>query len=341
MIIGVTGLYASGKDTVADYLKTNNFIHYSLSDEIREEAKRRKVKLTRDNLINIGNELREKYGSSILAERVKVRIKPHKDYVITSIRNPEEVKALAKEENFILVTVTADPRVRFQRLKTRAREEDPLTFHEFVEKEKLEQSADPTKQQMHKTIKLAKVTIKNNTTIEELNKKTAKFLTDLRKKFHKRPSWDEYFIEISKQVAQRGTCDRGKSGCVIVKDKRILTTGYVGSAAGTPHCDDTGHLMKKVVHNENYTSQHCVRTIHAEQNAICQAARAGISLKGATVYCKMEPCSVCAKMIINCGMTKVVCEKMYHAAHETRILFKQTGVKLEILDKTVETYSNQ
>ena len=251
--------------------------------------------------------------------------------IITGVRSPEELEYLKQHtERFKLILVHASREVRFARRSTT----DPQSFEAFFERDERDIKFKGTGQVIQK----ADYVVDNEGAIEAIYKQIEKIIQRID---YVRPSWDEYFIEISKQVAQRGTCDRGKSGCVIVKDKRILTTGYVGSAAGTPHCDDTGHLMKKVVHNENYTSQHCVRTIHAEQNAICQAARAGISLKGATVYCKMEPCSVCAKMIINCGMTKVVCEKMYHAAHETRILFKQTGVKLEILDKTVETYSNQ
>src|SRR3989344_6936165 len=88
-----------------------------------------------------------------------------------------------------------------------------------------------------------------------------------------RPSWDEYFINIANEVSKRATCDRGKSGCVIVKDKHILTTGYVGSPAGLPHCDEVGHLFKTTTHENGKITQHCMRTTHAEQNAICQSAK--------------------------------------------------------------------
>ena len=93
-----------------------------------------------------------------------------------------------------------------------------------------------------------------------------------------RPSWDQYFIDMMDTVATRATCDRGKSGCIIVKDRRIISTGYVGSPPGLAHCDDVGHLMKQVIDDDGTTRQHCMRTIHAEQNAICQAAKHGISL---------------------------------------------------------------
>ncbi len=158
---------------------------------------------------------------------------------------------------------------------------------------------------------------------------------------HKRPRWDEYFLGVSQEVAKRATCDRGRSGCVIVKDKRILTTGYVGSPIGLPHCDDVGHLMKSVDHGDGRITQHCVRTNHAEENAILQAARFGIPLEGATIYCRMTPCFTCAKSIINAGIKRVVAEKLYHASNDSIAVFKQAGVELEVLDTEIEQYPNQ
>jgi len=160
-------------------------------------------------------------------------------------------------------------------------------------------------------------------------------------KKQKRIGWDDYFIKISRAVAERATCDRGRSGAVIVKDKRILTTGYVGAPVGLPHCDEVGHQMHQVINEDNTISEHCIRTTHAEQNAICQAARFGISIKGATLYCKMEPCYACAKMIINVGIRRVVCEKKYHRGGLTRRVFKQAGVKLEVMNEKIERYRNQ
>jgi dCMP deaminase len=156
----------------------------------------------------------------------------------------------------------------------------------------------------------------------------------------KRPSWDEYFMEIARAVAKRATCDRGKSGCVVTKERHILVTGYVGAPAGLPHCDEVGHQMKTIIHEDGSTSQHCVRTAHAEQNAICQAAKLGVSLKGSTLYCKMTPCSTCAKMIINSGIKRVVAEKDYHASSDTKKMFKQAGIELEILNSEIEKYED-
>ena len=156
-----------------------------------------------------------------------------------------------------------------------------------------------------------------------------------------RPTWDEYFLEIMHAVAKRATCNRGKSGCVIARDKQILVTGYVGSPKGLPHCDEVGHLMKTVIHADNSQSQHCVRTTHAEQNAICQAAKLGISINKGTLYCSMTPCYTCAKMIINAGILRVVCEKKYHRGKESEELFKEAGIQLDYVSKEIEKYDDQ
>lgn len=148
-------------------------------------------------------------------------------------------------------------------------------------------------------------------------------------------------MEIARTVATRSTCDRGRVGCVIVRDKQILVTGYAGSPKGMPHCDEAGHQMKTMIHEDGHQSQHCVRTAHAEQNAIVQAAKLGIAIDGGTLYCKMTPCSTCAKMIINAGIRRVVCEKRYHAGAESEEMFRQAGVTLDFFDGTIEEYANQ
>jgi dCMP deaminase len=145
---------------------------------------------------------------------------------------------------------------------------------------------------------------------------------------NRRPSWDDYFLELADAASSRATCDRGKSGCVIVRDKQVLATGYVGSPAGLPHCDDVGHLMKKVIQENGEISEHCLRTVHAEQNAICQAAKRGISIEGATVYQRMTPCRTCAMLLINCGIKKVVCERKYQLAEESEQLLAEAGIEL-------------
>jgi dCMP deaminase len=158
---------------------------------------------------------------------------------------------------------------------------------------------------------------------------------------YQRPSWDDYFLEVAHAIAKRATCDRGRSGCVIAKNKQLLVTGYVGAPAGLPHCDEAGHQMKKVVHENGRETSHCVRTVHAEQNAICQAAKLGVAIDGATLYCRMTPCRTCAMLIINCGIVRVVCERKYHAGAESEELFRQAGISLEYKYDEMLEYDNQ
>lgn len=117
-----------------------------------------------------------------------------------------------------------------------------------------------------------------------------------------RVSWDSYFMAIAKQVATRATCDRKHVGAVIVRDKNVLATGYNGSLRGLPHCDEVGHLMQE---------GHCVRTIHAECNAILQAARRGVQIEGAEIYVTASPCFSCFKMIANAGLTRIAFGEFY------------------------------
>jgi dCMP deaminase len=155
---------------------------------------------------------------------------------------------------------------------------------------------------------------------------------------HIRPSWDDYFVEVMESISKRATCDRGRSGCVIVKNKQILVTGYVGSPMGLPHCDEEGHQFKKMLNEDGSISEHCIRTVHAEQNAICQAAKLGIPIDGATVYCRMTPCRVCAMLLINCGIKRVVCERKYHAGKESEEMFEKVGIELEYKYNEVQKY---
>ncbi len=174
-------------------------------------------------------------------------------------------------------------------------------------------------------------------------KKNPKKLKDKKENTKKyiRPSWDDYFMEVTKAIAKRATCDRGRSGCVIAKDNQLLVSGYVGSPTGFPHCDDVGHQMKKLIHEDGRITQHCVRTVHAEQNALVQAARRGVAVEGATIYTKMTPCRVCAMLLINAGIKRVVCEKRYHDGKESEQMFKKAKIELVYKSEEIEEYKNQ
>ncbi|MDE2188152.1 MAG: cytidine/deoxycytidylate deaminase family protein [Patescibacteria group bacterium] len=155
---------------------------------------------------------------------------------------------------------------------------------------------------------------------------------------YKRPSWDEYFMSIAELVGSRGTCDRGRSGCVIVRDKQILVTGYVGSPVGFAHCDEVGHEMHKVINDDGTESEHCIRTVHAEQNAIAQAAKLGIAINGSTLYCHMTPCYTCTKLMINAGIKKVVVLKDYHQSKKSKEAFENAGIHFIQINNEIEDY---
>ena len=171
-------------------------------------------------------------------------------------------------------------------------------------------------------------------------KKSKKLSQKLSKPKHIRPTWDEYFLEIMRTVSKRGTCDRGRASCVFVKNKQILVTGYAGSPVGFPHCDEVGHQMKKMIHEDGTITDHCVRTVHAEQNAICQAAKRGISIEGSTVYVNMTPCRICTMLLINCGVKRVMAGEKYHAGVESETMLAKAGIKLEFKSKKVVEYKN-
>lgn len=156
-----------------------------------------------------------------------------------------------------------------------------------------------------------------------------------------RPTWDDYFLQMAVLVGSRGTCDRGHAGTVLVKDRRLLASGYAGSPMGLPHCDDVGHEMHTVTHEDGTISRHCIRTTHSETNAIANAARFGVPIDGATAYSTMVSCYACAKIVINAGIKRFVAMRDYHASARTKEIFKQAGVKLEIINKEIQAYKDQ
>jgi dCMP deaminase len=141
-----------------------------------------------------------------------------------------------------------------------------------------------------------------------------------------RPSWDEYFLSIARLVATRSTCMRRNVGAVVVKNKQILATGYNGAPSGTTHCEAVGCLRQKLNVPSGERHELC-RALHAEQNAFLQAARHGVSLDGATIYITTQPCSICAKMIINVGIKKILFDGDYPDEMALEFL-KEAGIEL-------------
>ncbi|PWM49674.1 MAG: cytidine deaminase [Clostridiales bacterium] len=142
-----------------------------------------------------------------------------------------------------------------------------------------------------------------------------------------RPDWDTYFMRITKLVATRSSCLRRSVGAVLVKDKRILATGYNGAPAGMAHCEEAGCLRDQL-HIPSGERHELCRGLHAEQNAIIQAARQGTEIKDSTLYCTTAPCSLCAKMLINAGVTRIVYEGSY-PDERAMAFFAEAGVKVE------------
>ena len=305
MIIGLTGKNGSGKGEVAKFLRERGFEYHSLSDVIRTEAKKRKKPVTRGNLIAIGNDLRQKYGAGVLAKKLLDDLEVDRHYVIDSIRHPEEAKTLKTQNGFVLVQVAAPPKTRFQRIKSRARENDPKTFKEFIRVETVEgKSKIGSDQQLNQTLGLSDFTIQNSGTLEELHKKVAKLMMKIAAQ-KKRPDWDEYFMEIARVVSLRSNCVKRKVAAVIVKDKRIISTGYNGTPRGVQNCNEGGCPRCNQFASSGTKLEECLCS-HGEETAITQSAYHGVNISSSTIYTTFSPCLLCTKMIINSGIREVV-----------------------------------
>lgn len=152
-----------------------------------------------------------------------------------------------------------------------------------------------------------------------------------------RPSWEEYFLSIAHHVATRATCLRRQVGAVLVRDKRILATGYNGAPSGVPHCSETGCLRETLQVPSGQRHELC-RGLHAEMNALIQAALHGVNVKGATLYCTSMPCSLCAKMLINAGISEIVALAGY-PDDLGRQLLDEAGVRYKLAQAAGESGS--
>ena len=183
IVFGLTGKNASGKGTVAEILKKKNFTYHSLSDSLRDELKTLKKEETRDNLIDIGNKLREKGGPGVLADKLIPKLNSENNHIVDSIRNPLEVISLRKEtllRRFFLISVDADSRLSYDRLCSRGRTGDTDSWEKFVEQEKKEENNDdPNKQQLSRTMEMADYNIDNSGTLDELEVQVNKIISSL------------------------------------------------------------------------------------------------------------------------------------------------------------------
>lgn len=325
MIIGLTGKNGSGKGEVTNFLKERAFHYYSLSDALRNEAQKRGLEITREVLVKLGNELREKEGPGSLAERIFAKLDPEKNYVIDSIRHPSEVQVFRRRGDFTLLRIHAPDRLRFERLRQRGRENDPRVWEDFLALEAKEAKSDvKTDQQLDQAIALADIQVDNNGPLKDLHEKIKQILVRLSQNTP-RPSWDEYFMNIAKVTALRSNCMKRKVAAVIVKDKRVISTGYNGTPRGVTNCNEGGCPRCAAVDTSGKDLGECLCS-HGEENAIVQAAYHGVSVKGATLYTTFSPCLMCTKMIINAGLSEVVYQANYPLLDLSLKLLQQAGV---------------
>ncbi|MBI2166974.1 MAG: AAA family ATPase [Candidatus Omnitrophica bacterium] len=325
MIIGLTGKNGGGKGEAVKFLAERGFVPLSLSDVLRDEARSAGQPVTRDVLVELGNRLRKESGPGVLAERIFARLDPEKNYIIDSIRHPAEAQVFRRRRDFSLVHVQGPQRLRFERLRQRGRENDPRTFEEFLALEAKEAaSPDSDHQQLDRTISSADATLENGGPLRDLHEKIKRLLLDFSKK-ELRPDWDDYFIGIAKMVALRSNCIKRKVAAVIVKDRRIISTGYNGTPRGVKNCSEGGCPRCNNLSASGKDLEECLCS-HAEENSITQAAYHGVTIKESTLYTTYSPCLICTKMIINAGIREVVYNVDYDLAERAKALLEEGGV---------------
>jgi len=327
LILGISGVNGAGKGEVVSYLEARSFYAFSLSDVIREKLSEAGLEETRERMIETGNAIRAEHGAGGLALELADRLLPDRNYVIDSIRHPEEVAVLrSRTSRFQLVWVTADETLRFERMRARGRSGDPESADELRRLEGLElASDDPSAQQLLAVRDVADFTIENDGTIEELHGLVQSILE--RSYFFERPSWDEYFMSIARVVASRSNCVKRKVAAVITKDRRIISTGYNGTPRGARNCNEGGCPRCNGFAEGGTRLDECLCS-HGEENAITQAAYHGVTVREGTLYTTFSPCLTCTKMIINSGIAEVVYNARYPLGDVALDLLREAGVKL-------------
>jgi len=330
MFIGLTGYMGCGKGELANMLKKRGFKYISLSDAVRAEAKKRKKPETRENLMAVGNGLREKHGPGVLGKLIYSKIaKSKENFVIDGIRNPKEVEELQKLKDFHLIGVFASKETIIKRIISRARTGEKHVTRAEIEKNlarEFGEGENASGQQISKCLDMTNFIIRNEGTMEELENKLNHFFGLLK---GERPTFDEIFMELAYVWSKRSTCLRRHVGSIIAKDKQQLTAGYNGAPRGILHCAEQGGCLREKLGIPSGQRHELCRGTHAEQNAITQASKFGISIENGTLYCNASPCVICTKMIINAGLTRVVFDSEYNDPLAKEILGQQKVLKLE------------
>jgi len=318
MIIAIAGTNGAGKDEAASYFAQKGFVHLSLSEVIREHARALGQEPTRALLQKLGNQLRAEHGDAYLAKRALQKACGAPNLVITSIRNLAELEPVRNTDGFKLLFIDAPAELRYERTRGRGRPGEGLTFQEFLALEEKELRAGAGRQNIEALRQAANAVVTNDGSLAQFHVRLDEAVGEIPRRT--RLSWDEYFMQIARTVATRSTCDRKSVGAVLVRDRVILSTGYNGSISGTPHCDEAGHMME---------NGHCVRTIHAEMNAIAQAARNGVNISGATLYVTCSPCWECFKVLANAGIKRICYGEFYRNEY---VLEAAAQIGVEMVD---------
>jgi dCMP deaminase len=266
-------------------------------------------------------------GAGVLAERVLTRLGSDRNHVVDSIRNPAEVEVLRRRKDFVLLAVDAGRQARFERSRLRGREGAAATLEQFIREEDRElASDDPASQQLAATWQMADQVLQNDGSLAELHQKLTELLPALMSDFD-RPDWDEYFLSIAKVVASRSNCIKRKVAAIIVRDRRVISTGYNGTPRGTLNCNEGGCPRCAGAAESGTRLDECLCS-HAEENAITQAAYHGVSLRGGAIYTTFSPCLICTKMIINAGIREVVWDSPFPLGETPLRLLDEAGVKV-------------
>jgi deoxycytidylate deaminase/dephospho-CoA kinase len=354
MIIGITGTLGAGKGTIVEILKQKGFKHFSVRNFLIEEINKRGLKINRDSMVLVANQLREINSPSFIIEQLYEKAKEEENSIIESIRTLGELEKI-KEKKGIILAIDAEPQTRYSRIILRQTETDNITFEKFLENEKRElYSIDPNKQNLSACIDKADFVIENNKDFENIKNQINKIfikiketktennfekkekLNSRKREIYQRLSWDEYFMKITSVVAERSTCLRHNVGTIIVKDKRIITTGYNGAVKGQEDCLTLGCKKDELNLETGFGAEQC-RAVHAEQNAIAQAGLYGANIKGGTIYCTHIPCRMCAKQIINSGLKELIYYFDYAGSKDSLIFLKECGIKIKKISRPKNT----
>jgi dCMP deaminase len=331
MRIGVAGMNGSGKTEVLRFFEQRSFYPASLSDIIREELARDGLDASRENMIERGRTLRERFGVSVLADRIVDGLPSDRHSVVDSIRHPAEVESLRAAGSFTLLWIDAPRPLRYERVTARGTHGAQDSFERFCELEDEELTSDSSSgQQLLAVRDLADEVVPNAGSLDELQERLQQLL-QRRLLFRDRPSWDEYFMSISRVVASRSNCVKRMVGAIIVVDRRIISTGYNGTPRGVRNCNEGGCPRCAGGAESGRALDECLCS-HAEENAITQSSYHGVSVRDATIYTTLCPCLMCTKMIINSGIREVVYDTHFPLGDVSISLFREAGIKVRSTD---------